>query len=271
MIFVGPAGYPRGYKDPLHALRMVAGMGLNALEMQFVRQVRMQEERARQIGSLAEELGIVLSAHAPYYVNFNSTNPETVEKSVGWVVKTCEIADFLGAWVVVIHAARYSGKTSEETTRAVIDGLNRCLDIMNESDVHVKLGIETMGERSAWGRIEEIREVAKAIKEVVPVLDFAHIHAIGGGALKTEEDFSKVLERCSSFYRGRLHCHFSCVEYSERGEVKHLGLSFREPDFEPLARALSRWGEDVTVISETPEPEVDAVVMREMLHHYSES
>lgn len=269
MIFVGPAGYPRGYKDPLHALQMVAGMGLNALEMQFVRQVRMQEERARQIGSLAAELGIVLSAHAPYYINFNSKNPETVEKSVGWVVKTCQLASFLGAWVVVIHAARYSGKGSEETTRAVIEGLNRCLDVMSELDIRdVKLGIETMGERSAWGRMEEIREVARAIKEVVPVLDFAHIHALGGGALKTEEDFSKVLEYCRSFYYGHLHCHFSCVQYSDKGEVRHLGLNSRDPDFEPLARVLSRWKEDVTVISETPEPEIDAVVMRKMLYRH---
>ena len=92
MLFVGPAGYPEGSKDPLDALERVKALGLNALEVQFVRQARMGEEKARNIGKRARKLGILLSAHAPYYINFNSRNRDTVDKSVKWVLRPAEIA-----------------------------------------------------------------------------------------------------------------------------------------------------------------------------------
>jgi deoxyribonuclease IV len=265
MIFLGPAGYPRGYKDPYHALQMVSDLGLNALEMQFVRQARMDEKKARSIGEKAREIGLLLSAHAPYYVNFNSKRKETVEKSVEWVTRTSQIADHLGAWIVVIHAASYGGRSGTETTEAVMEGINRCLSILDDGNIKVKLGLETMGKKTSWGRLEEIGEVVSSIKETVPVLDFGHLHAICGGCLKAEEDYSNVLDQCRSFYKGPLHCHFSCIEYSDKGERRHLRLDRREPDFMPLVGPISSWDERVTVISETPSPEMDAVAMIKML------
>jgi deoxyribonuclease-4 len=87
MIRVGQAGYPAGSRGPIDAVERVAAMGFSALEIQFVRQVRMDEAKAKEAGRKASELGVMLSAHAPYYVNFCSSNQETREKSVEWVLK----------------------------------------------------------------------------------------------------------------------------------------------------------------------------------------
>ena len=58
MLFIGPAGYPPGSKDVVDAVRRTHGLGLNALEVQFVRNVHMAEDKAHDARILAERLGV---------------------------------------------------------------------------------------------------------------------------------------------------------------------------------------------------------------------
>jgi deoxyribonuclease-4 len=133
--------------------------------------------------------------------------------------------------------------------------LERCRARMEEEGVEdVLIGLECMGRRTAWGTLQEIGEVVGRIEGVVPVVDFAHLHARGGGSLRTEEDFRQVLEEVDRFYQGRLHCHFSGIEFTEVGERRHLPLSSRQPDYRMLAGALRERKGEVTLISETPSP-----------------
>lgn len=265
MFNVGPAGYPSGSKNPIDALERVHRLGLNALEVQFVRQARMEEGKAKRMGSKAEELGILLSAHAPYYANFNSVNRTTVRKSMEWVVKTARIADLMGAWVIVIHAASYSGKSSKVVTRAVIRGMRRCTETMEEEGLRPMLGLETMGGRGTWGTLREIGDVMEEVDRAMPVLDFGHLHARDGGRFRSVTDFQEAIDEFESMYYGRMHCHFSCIEYSEAGEIRHLPLEAKEPDFSLLAKALRPVQRKVTIVSETPLPEKGALRMKKML------
>jgi deoxyribonuclease-4 len=258
----GPAGYPEGAKDGADAVRMVREKGLDALELQFGRQVRMSDERAAAIRRRAEELDVRLSAHAPYYISFNSV-PETYEKSKEWVLRTARVAAKAGAWIIVIHAATYAGKEPEVATAAVVRGLSECLDRMGEEGLEVVLGLETMGRGKTWGTLPEIGRVVREMKGVRPVVDFAHIHARHGGCLRSREDFLRVVEEARSICPGRLHCHYSCIEYTGAGEKRHLPLSAKDPDFSLLAPALQGLSGDCTVICETPLPVADAVAMRE--------
>jgi deoxyribonuclease-4 len=270
MFHIGTAGYPDGYKDPLNALDIIKSSGLDALEVQFVRQARMSEDKATAIGERANDLGVLLSAHAPYYINFNSRNPETVEKSVGWVTKTARIAHHLGARLIVVHSALYHDMPPTRVTERVIEGVGRCLGIMEEEGFSPLIGLEVMGKRSAWGRIPEIGEVVDSLEGVVPMVDFAHLHALGG-ALRSVKDVIEALDLVREYHRGPLHCHYSSVEYGERGERKHLPLKAGEPDFGLVAEALSGWKEDVTIISETTSPLRDAKTMREMVDSLAEN
>jgi deoxyribonuclease-4 len=265
VFYFGPAGYPEGSKNPIDALERVRKLGLNALEVEFVRQVRMEESKAKNIGLKAEELGILLSAHAPYYVNFNSSNRTTVRKSVEWVVKTTRIADLMGAWLIVIHAASYSRKSPNAATKAVIRGMKRCRETMEEESLRPMLGLETMGRKGTWGTLREIGIVMEEVEGVVPVLDFGHLHARDGGRFRSVTDFQEVMDELESIYGGRMHFHFSCIEYTEAGESRHLPLEAKEPDFSLLAEALRPLRKSVTIISETPLPEEDAVRMKRML------
>jgi deoxyribonuclease-4 len=259
MFRFGPAGYPPGSRSPTDALRKLHALGLNALELQFVRQARMGERKASEIREAAEELDIKLSAHAPYYINFDSRNPETVAKSREWLLRTVRIAHSVGAGIVVLHAAVY-GEDPEATTSRIVEGLTACREAMvEEGTSDVLLGLETMGRKAAWGTMDEIPKVMAEVKGCVPVLDFAHLHAREGGALKGEGDFRKAIEAWERVCERGMHCHFSCVEYGERGERRHLPLEAKEPDIALLAKALKGKEYDVTVITESPLIERDAL------------
>ena len=72
-----------------------------------------------------------------------------------------------------------------------------------------------------------------------------------------------VVEEARSMFSGRLHCHYSCIEYTKAGEKRHLPLSAKDPIFSLLAPALQALSGECTIICETPLPVADAVAMRD--------
>jgi deoxyribonuclease-4 len=266
----GPAGYPERSKGkPKDAMDIIAEMGLDALEMEYVQGARISEASARKIGAMAKERDIRLSAHAPYFISFNSENPETREKSVTHVINTVRAAHWLGAHIIVIHAAGYGKGKPSEATEAVLDGLNKCKAIMDDEGIKdVTLGLETMGRSSAWGTLKEISEVMESIDGIRPVLDVAHVHARHGGSLRTKEDMKELVEEFFPLAGDRPHFHISCIEYTSKGEKQHLPLSSADPDMSLLAEALNDCGKDCTFICESPLLEADAEVFKRMFPRY---
>lgn len=264
----GPAGYPSAGKNPEGALEYTRELGLDALEVEFVRGARIKPERAEQIGAKARELDIRLSCHAPYYVSFNSDNPETREKSVGWVMDTARAAHHLGAYIIVIHAAAY-GKSPDTALQSVVDGLSRCRDALDGEGIRdVILGVETMGKVGQFGTLDEIERVMDQVDGVRPVLDVAHVHARGRGCLRTEDDMRDLTDRFFSLAGDIAHFHISCIKYGDKGEISHLPLDAKEPDMALLAGVLADSDQECTFISESPLIEKDAVVFRDMFPRY---
>ena len=264
MLWVGPAGYPPGSKGGVNAVERTKALGLTALEVQFGRGVNLTDDKAAEMGARARELGVALSVHAPYYINFNSKD-EPVEKSHDWLMRSLRAADAMGARIVVVHAASYMGSTPERTTERVIEAMRRARRQMESEGLRPVIGLEAMGKTASWGTLPEIEAVLAEVEGVEPVPDFGHIHARFGGSLRTRDDFREVLDSCFNMHEGRLHCHFSCIEYTAKGEKRHLLLEAKEPDFAILASLLKDEGRDVTIISETPAPAEDAVRMASML------
>ena len=266
----GPAGYPQRSKDPKDALNIVKGLGLDALEMEFVRGARISEAKAKEIGDMAKERDIRLSAHAPYFVSFNSDTPETREKSIPWVTDTVKAAHHLGAYIVVIHAASY-GKEPLKATDSVINGLIRCKEVMDDLGIKdVILGLETMGRPATWGTLREISEVMDNVEGIRPVLDVAHVHARQGGILRTKDDMRSLLEEFLPLAGDIPHFHISCIEYTAKGEKSHLPLSSSDPDMSMLAAVLDDRSEDCTFICESPLLEEDALVFKRMFPRFGE-
>ena len=265
MIYLGPGGTPHGVSGTKDSMEFLREKDLDAMEVQFVRGARMKESTAEEIGEEAEEHAILLSVHAPYYINLNSEKDETIEKSKERIMKSARLADVMGAWVITVHAGYYSGMSSEEATEIIGEGVAECAEKIEEESLDVKIGLEQMGKEKSWGTLDEISKVMDMTDHVVPVVDFAHYHARYGGKLKEEEDFRELLNKYEELHEGPLHSHFSSIEYSDKGEKEHLNLEEYEPDFRKLAPVLKEKDYDITIICETPELDRDSIRMKEIL------
>ena len=260
----GPAGYPSEGKTPKGALEYTRSLGLDALEVEFVRGARISPEKAEEVGAKAKELDIRLSCHAPYFISFNSDSEETRAKSVDWVTSTARAAHHLGAYLIVIHAASY-GKHPETALLSVVDGLSRSKDVLDDEGIKdVILGVETMGKLGQFGTLDEIEAVMDQVDGVRPVLDVAHVHARGRGCLKTEGDMRDLVDTFFSLSGKTAHFHISCIKYGDKGEISHLPLEAKDPDLQMLADILNDSDQDCTFICESPLIEKDAVVFRDM-------
>lgn len=260
----GPAGYPQGSKGPKEALDKIKELGLSNLEMEFVRGVRLSKEKAEEIGAMAKERDIRLTAHAPYFVSLNSDNPETKVKSLDWIMDTVRVSHHMGGYSIAIHAGSY-GKTADKATENVISGISKCKDMMDDEGIKdVTIGLETMGKLSAWGTLKEISDVMDSVDGVRPVLDVCHMHARTQGSLKTVKDMKTLLEEFFPLAGDRPHFHISCVKYGEKGELAHLPLSAKEPDMSLLADAMIDYKKDCTFVCESPLLEQDAVFFKSL-------
>lgn len=268
MIHFGSPGKPINARPgPIeNSFPYLKSLGLDASEVQFVRGVYLSEEKAQILGKAAKENNMSMSVHAPFYINLGSKDEAIIEKSKERILKSAQRGALFGAKSIVFHAGFYTIENAAERI---------CQEILELADQvkGTKLAPETMGNMSKFGKLDELYDLAKH-KNVRLCVDWCHLHALGGGALKKKSDFDEVLDNIKSNLGKRaideLHCHFSGVEYTQKGEKKHLPIDSKEPDFKLLARALyERNPKDMTIICESPMLEFDAVKMKKMFESLS--
>lgn len=266
----GPAGIPIGAagKGTAAGIEYCHSLGLGAMEVEFVHGVNMLEDAARIAGETARKNGVLLSCHAPYYINCCAKEKQKIEASVRYIVSTAQAAFWLDASPIVIHTGHYMGRSPQECRKLVLNTYGRCLEEMESRGIqNVVLGAELTGKKSAYGSLHEIIDLAEHFgqKSVMPVIDYAHYHA-REGRLKTKEDYlailSSVEKELGSAAAKNFHCHFSGIEYTEKGERNHLPVSSNSPPFAPLAQAWKENGWSGRVICESPLIEKDALVLQ---------
>ena len=273
MIRFGPAGIPIGTPGKAGTAEGIAycrEIGLGAMEVEFVHGVKMGEPAARAAGEVARKNDVLLSCHAPYYINCCAKEELKIAGSVRHIVATAQAAYWLGATPIVIHPGFYMGRPAAECRKMVISTFQKCLDEMEKMKISgVQLGAELTGKKSAYGSLDEIIGLAEefGLKQVVPVIDFAHYHA-REGRLKTQEDYARILEKVENMLGSEaahnFHCHFSGIERIEAGEKNHLPISSLSPPFEPLAAAWVENGGNGKAICESPLIEKDALGMQKI-------
>ncbi|MHA1615819.1 MAG: TIM barrel protein [Candidatus Njordarchaeales archaeon] len=268
----GPAGKPIGFTGDLTKVpEALREMGLNALEVQQVRQINITKEKASMLKEEAKKNDIVLSLHAPYAINFSSEKENVIEASKERLLRALEVAHWMDAEVVVLHPGYYGKRKPKEALDLVIEALKDVERAARKKRLRPLIGPETMGKKSQVGSLDEIIEIVKEVKKAIPVLDFAHIHAREGGTLNTRRDYEKIFEKIETELGAkalrRLHIHFTKVEFTDKGERCHR--AFGEgmgPKFIPLAQILLELeSSKVVIISESPVLEQDAIKMRDIL------
>lgn len=258
MIRLGPGGTDgKGYDV---GIAEAAKLGLSAMEVEFTYGVKMKDEDAVRIGKLAAENGITLSVHAPYYVNLASDDLEKVNASVTRIIDSCYKAHLLGAKYVVFHAGFYQGSTAEETFLLIKEQIIKIMAHIDANGWKVKLAPETTGKASQFGSLEELVRLHNETGCHICV-DFAHLIARNQGSI----DYDYVMKMIKPF--GHLHAHFSGIEWTSKGEKKHIITE--EGFIRPLAEAILKHGIDITIINESPQPFVDAAKVKAVFEQLS--
>ncbi len=272
----GPAGKPVDLKgaDYVRAIEYIAlEEGLDALEYEAVRGVRISQKKAYEIRLAAERHGVVLSMHAPYYINLASTDEGTVRKSQERLMAAIEAASWMGAYAVVFHPGYYKGNPSREhALRRVVDALRPVAEWMRQRGIRgVWMSPETTGKRSQVGDVDEVIAICREVEYCRPTVDWAHLYARYQGQFVVKlDDVVRTVERIEkelgSWAVKPLHTHFSKIEYGEGGEREHHNLSEEGygPDFHLVCEAYKQLGIEAVVISESPVLDKDAVVMKKI-------
>ena len=130
---------------------------------------------------------------------------------------------------------------------------------------------ETMGKIAQIGTLEEIVRCCKIDKVFLPAVDFGHLNAREQGSLRTVSDYKERLEYMIAelgYERVKhFHVHFSKIQYSAKGEVRHLTFAdtVYGPAFEPLAEALKELKLEPYIVSESAGTQAeDALEMKKI-------
>lgn len=274
-IRIGPAGNPVDYSGPsTGAPEYIHEEGLNAYEYQGTRGIRIGEENAKKLGQNAEKYDIWVTIHGQYWINFASQKKETMEKSRERLFKAARIGALMNAHQVVFHPAYYSDRSKEEALELTIRGMRTVAEKLEDEGIDVLLGPETTGKKSQLGSLDEIIELCRKVPITVPTVDFAHLHARGNGQIQEKDDyirvFEKIEEELGSETVNNLHTHFTEVEYTEKGEQKHLILGTEQsPPLKPLAEIIVENGYRPSIISESPILDKDALKIKERIESIS--
>jgi len=262
MIKFGPSGndelfYAQGHKHSIEAFEWLRNMNLDLYEYSFGRGVMLKNETAQSLGQKAKEFNIEVSVHAPYFINLATQNSDQQSKNEKYILDSLEKLKILGGRKCVVHSGTQTSFDRLTALNLVKENILKVIDKANQNGFgDLLICPETMGKYSQIGNAEEILDICSLHTMLVPTFDFGHLNCITQGGLKNKEDFKKLLTLIQSKLGNKindLHIHFSKIQYSEKGEVKHLTFEDNQfgPDFTPLAQALIDMDLHPTIICES--------------------
>lgn len=249
-------------------VQRIREMNLSALELGWVRgTTNIGNEVCAKIRAAGEANNVALSVHATYFFNLNAETDEMWQAGRERLLQAARLGYKAGATDIVFHPGSYMKRQAEAAFKIATERLKDIVCTLDKEKVRVTLRPETMGKQALMGTLEETIAWSRQFENVLPCVDFAHLHARpGDGTFNTYAEFKQALTLIAEGLgeRGlkRMHIHFSGIAYSPKGEKHHLNLEDADVKYRELFRALADMGVAGRVLSETPNMEEGAVVMQ---------
>ena len=264
---IGTAGVPTSSpkRSSVEGIRRVREIGLDAMELEFVRGSIPGPETAEKIRRVAEQLDITLTAHAPYYINLNSRSEETRIKSRDRLADSVRAANRCGALSVAVHLGWYHDDTPDRALVTAADELEKVLELIGDDRGAVTINPETSGRHATIGTMDEIFRLSEQFEAVAPCIDWAHLYVREqweDTAAEARRVLDAMKERLGTDVLDRLHMHISGITANAGGERKHVILDEAGPDWRALLDVLRECRAGQVLICESPETEADAVTLK---------
>ena len=262
-----PLSTPKKPGGSVGGIQRLAELGLDALELGWVRSVRVSEKTCAAIKEAAAAHDVALSVHAPYFINLNADDEEW-PKSRKRLMDAATYGYLAGATDIVFHPGSYFGRSPDEVLPKAIARLQEVVAELESQGVRVTLRPETMGKSAVIGSLEDTLRMSQEVPGVAPCLDFAHLHARpGDGSMNTYDEWARVLEAYARALGDdalkRLHIHLSGIEYGPKGERNHLKIQEADLDVLAIFRALKDFHASGRILCESPVLEEDAVLLKQ--------
>ena len=224
-------------------------MGLDHFEYPCGRGVRVSDKLAEGLRAKAEEHGITVSLHAPYFISLSSAEEEKRDNSINYIIQSADAAKRMGAQRIVIHSGSCGKMSREKALGLAKDTLLRARKAALEQGYgDIIFCPETMGKVGQLGDLDEVLRLCALDDSFLPCIDFGHLNARTFGSIKTIDDYAQIFDRIENSLGSErlknMHCHFSKIEYTvPGGEKRHLTFAENEgfgPEFEPLMELTAK-------------------------------
>jgi len=264
----GTAGIPLSTtpRKTVNAIGRLKELKLNAMELEFVRNINVTHEIAKELLEENKDQEVILTCHGSYFINLNAADKDTVLASRKRILEGAMMARAAGAWSITFHAAYYLKDDKSIVYERTKEQLKSIVSELRDVENNIWVRPETTGKETQFGSIKELIQMSQDVEGVMPCVDFAHLHARTNGKYNTTSEFREVLEMIEKGM-GRegldnMHIHMSGINYGPKGEKNHLFLEESDFNYRDLMKVWREFKIKGAVISESPNIEEDGLLMK---------
>lgn len=268
-LYFGTAGIPLSTPDrnTLNGIPYLRQLGLDAMELEFVRSVNITEEKTQLVKAMANKHDITLSCHGQYFVNLNAKDPATLKASIERVLLASNRAWQCGAYSICFHMAYYMGDAEEIAYKHIKKNVRTIVKELQNSGNKIWLRPETGGKITQFSDVEWLVKLSQEVEQVQPCIDWAHHCARTNGRVNDYDNFKNILilieERLGKDALNNMQMHIEGIEWNGKGERSHLNFADSAFNYKDALKAMKEFDVKGTLISESPNIEQDAIVARD--------
>ena len=189
-----------------------------------------------------------------------------IRASIDRIINSATITNLCGGYSVAFHSGFYMGQDPKKVYDVIRNNLKEIILTLKRENNNIWIRPETTGKDTQFGNVDEILQLSQELDNVMPCVDFAHFHARTNGKFNTYEEFASILEKIEKKLGKKglenMHIHITGIAYGPKGEKNHLNLKESDLNYQELLKALKDFNVKGIVISESPNVEGDALLMK---------
>ncbi len=276
MIKFGPSGLceqfaQSGLSHTKDAAAWLNKLGLDCFEYSFGRGVQIKSATAKDIGEEFARQGIEMSVHAPYFINLATQDEEKANNNHRYIMDSLAALRDFGGKRCVFHPGSPLKADRKDAMNLLLQRFEKVLVLKEELGFKdLLLCPETMGKKAQLGDLEEVISMCRIGDDsIVPCIDFGHLNSRDCGIYHTKDDYERTVDRLlegvGEKKTDKMHVHFSKIQYTANGELRHLTFDdeIYGPEFQPLMEVFAEYKLNPYIVCESAGTQTrDALAMK---------